>query len=203
MNTLKQLSISFIILSLALVLIPGSGNYSFFEDSGNLSASLFNQDVYISVDRVARYMLAEDSTVQLIDLRDPAEFNTLNIPGAMNIPLDQFFDLRPETFLYNDDIKYIYYSNGDIESAYALALSRGMGYKNCFAMKGGLNAWFETIMYSSFSGKSISPRENAIYETRTRAKRFFTEINSLPDSLRLQYAESRRQAERDLDGGCE
>ncbi len=203
MNTLKQLSISFIILSLALVLIPGSGNYSFFEDSGNLSASLFNQDVYISVDRVARYMLAEDSTVQLIDLRDPAEFNTLNIPGAMNIPLDQFFDLRPETFLYNDDIKYIYYSNGDIESAYALTLSRGMGYKNCFAMKGGLNAWFETIMYSSFSGKSISPRENAIYETRTRAKRFFTEINSLPDSLRLQYAESRRQAERDLDGGCE
>jgi hypothetical protein len=58
-------------------------------------------------------------------------------------------------------------------------------------------------MNSSFSGEIISPRENAIYETRFRARRFFTEINSLPDSMRLQYAESRRQAEKELDGGCE
>lgn len=203
MNILKQLSISFIILSLALIVLPGSGNYSFTEDPEKLVLSLYNQDSYISVDRVARHVVSEDSTVQLIDLRDPEEFNKLNIPGAMNIPLDLFFKMKPETFLYNDDISYIFYSNSDIESSYALTLARGLGYKNCFAMEGGLNAWFETIIYSSFSGETISPRENAIYETRSRAKRFFTEINSLPDSLRLQYAESRRQAERDLDGGCE
>ena len=70
-------------------------------------------------------------------------------------------------------------------------------------MKGGLNEWFDKVMYSKFSGDIISPRENALFETRLRARRFFTEINSLPDSLKLKYAESRKQAERELDGGCE
>lgn len=203
MSTLKALSISFIILALVLVAIPGSGNYSFIEDPEELALSLSEADTYIPVDRVARYVISEDSTVQLIDLRDSLEFMTLNIPGAMNVPLESFFKMKPETFLFNKDLKYIFYSNSDIKSSYALTLARGLGYSNCFVMEGGLNNWFETIMNSSFSGEIISPRENALFETRFRARRFFTEINSLPDSLRLQYAESRRQAEKELDGGCE
>lgn len=203
MGTLKALSISFILLALALVAIPGSGNYSFIENPDELMLSLSEPEAYMSVDRVARYIVIEDSTVQLIDLRDSLEFMELNIPGAMNIPLERFFKMKPETYLFNKDLKYIFYSNGDIKSSYALSLARGLGYSNCFAMEGGLNSWFETIMNSSFSGEIISARENAIYEARFRARRFFTEINSLPDSLRLEYAESRRQAEKELDGGCE
>ena len=203
MNTLKALSVSFIFLALVLVILPGSGYYSFTEEPEELVHSLSGPDAYITVDQVARFVINEDSTVQLIDLRDSLEFMTLNIPGAMNIPLDRFFIMKPETFLFNKDLKYIFYSNGDLKSSYALTLARGLGYSNCYAMRGGLNNWFETIMNSSFTGDIISPRENAKYENRLRARRFFTEINSLPDSLRLQYAESRRQAEKELDGGCE
>jgi rhodanese-related sulfurtransferase len=203
MNTLKALSASFIILALVLVLIPGSGYYSFVEEPEELAHDLSEPDAYLPVDRVARFVVSEDSTVQLIDLRDSLEFMRLNIPGAMNIPLERFFKMKPETFLFNKDVKYIFYSNGDIKSSYALSLARGLGYSNCFAVEGGLNSWFEIIMNSSFTGDIIGPRENAKYENRLRARRFFTEINSLPDSLKLQYAESRRQAEKNLDGGCE
>ncbi len=202
MNTLKALSLSFIILSLVLLLIPGSGSYSFVEDPDQLALSLSEPDAYMSVDQVARFMINEDSTVQLIDLRDSLEFMNLNIPGAMNIPADLFFKKKPETFLFNNDLKYVFYSNSDIKSSYALTLARGLGYSNCYAMRGGLNSWFETIMNSSFTGETISPRQNAIFEIRFKARRFFTEINSLPDSLRMQYAESRRQTEKELDGGC-
>ena len=38
-------------------------------------------------------------------------------------------------------------------------------------MKGGLNEWFNTVMNSSFTGERISARENALFETRTRAKK--------------------------------
>ncbi|MDX2415649.1 MAG: rhodanese-like domain-containing protein [Bacteroidales bacterium] len=203
MNTLKQLSISLILLAFVLLILPGSGKYSFTEKPADLTLSLFSEEIYISVDQVARYVVSEDSSIQLIDLRDIEEYQELNIPGAMNIPLWEFFERRPETFLFNKSIKYIFYSNSNTKSAYALSLALGLGYKNCYIMEGGLNRWFETIMYSSFTGKSISPRENALFENRSKAKRFFTEINSLPDSLKLLYAESRRQAEQSLDGGCE
>lgn len=203
MNTLKQLSLSLILLAFVLLILPGSGKYSFTKKPDDLTSLLFTEDIYISVDQVAKYVVSEDSSIQLIDLRDIEEYRELNIPGAMNIPLSEFFERRPETFLFNKSIKYIFYSNSNTKSAYALSLALGLGYENCYIMEGGLNRWFETIMYSSFSGKSISPRENALFENRSKAKRFFTDINSLPDSLKLLYAESRRQAEQSLDGGCE
>jgi hypothetical protein len=70
-------------------------------------------------------------------------------------------------------------------------------------MKGGLNEWFNVVMNSKFTGDKISARENALYETRTRAKKMFTEMNSLPDSLKLKFIMSKHLAAKKLDGGCE
>ena len=103
----------------------------------------------------------------------------------------------------NENIKNIFYSNGDYDSNYALVLAQGMNYKNVFVMKGGLNEWFNTVMNSNFTGNKISARENALFETRLRAKNMFTEINSLPDSLKLKFFDSKHIAAKKLDGGCE
>lgn len=203
MQERKNISVLLVALGLLLVSLPGSGPYSFTVYPSTLVSSVMDEDPFFSVDQVARFVIVEDSTVQLIDLRSRSEFNSFNIPGAINIPFDEFFKMRPETWLYNKAVRYVFYSNNNTNSSYALVLARGLGYNNCYVMKGGLNEWFEKVMYSKFSRDRISPRENALFETRSRARRFFTEINSLPDSLKLKYAESRRQAERKLDGGCE
>jgi hypothetical protein len=70
-------------------------------------------------------------------------------------------------------------------------------------MKGGLNEWYRVVMNSEFSGDKITARENAIFETRTRARRLFTEMNSMPDSLKAKYRESKEIERKKLDGGCE
>ena len=70
-------------------------------------------------------------------------------------------------------------------------------------MKGGLNEWFTTVMNSNFTGDRISARENALFETRTNARKLFTEINSLPDSLKMKFIEAKHIAVKKLDGGCE
>ena len=203
MHVREKISVLLVAIGLLLFFLPGAGPYSFTVDPSTLVSSVMDEDPFFSVDQVARFVIFEDSTVQLIDLRSRSEFNSFNIPGAINIPFDEFFKMKPETWLYNKSVSYVFYSNDDTYSSYALVLSRGLGYENCFVMKGGLNEWYENVMNSKFSGDKISPRENALFETRSRARRFFTEINSLPDSLKLKYAESRRQAERALDGGCE
>ena len=127
----------------------------------------------------------------------------MNIPGSINVPYNELLNNDPGSFLNNGSIKNVFYSNGDFNSNYALAIAKGLNYKNIYVMKGGLNEWFNTVMNSSFTGERISARENALFETRTRARNMFSEINSLPDSLKLKFFEAKHIAAKKLDGGCE
>ena len=198
----KQLSIVLILVSFTLLILPGTGGYSFKADPEELLQQTMNPDIFVSVDRVATLMNNEDEHLQLIDLRSVQEYKQFNIPGSINVPFERFFELHPETWLYNPDALYVFYSNDDLNASYAMVLAKGLGYENCFVMQGGMNEWFAKVMNSTFRGNSITPRENAIFENRKKARQFFTEINSLPDSLKQEYVEAKQQAERKLDGGC-
>ncbi len=127
----------------------------------------------------------------------------MNIPGSVNVPYSDFLKSDPGLILNDKNMKYVFYSNGDLNAGYALAIARGMKYNNTFIMKGGLNDWFETVMNSSFSGEVISARENALFEARTKSKRLFNDFNSLPDSLKMKYMQARLGEAKKLDGGCE
>jgi rhodanese-related sulfurtransferase len=203
MNTREKFSAGLLCLGFILALLPLSANRSFIVRPQKLLSEILDKKTYFTVDQVARFVVSEDTTVQIIDLRSPEEFMSLNIPGSINVPYDKLLDNNPGSFLNNENIKTIFYSNGDIDSNYALVLASGLNYKNIYVLKGGLNEWFNTVMNSNFTGERISARENALFETRTRARKMFTEINSLPDSLKLKFIEAKHIAIKKLDGGCE
>ena len=203
MNIREKFSVVLICLGFTLALLPLSGSRSFIVKPKMLLAETLDQKSYFTVDQVARFIVTEDSSVRIIDLRSPEEFKSFNIPGSINVPYKEFLNNDPAGFINNENIKNIFYSNGDYDSNYALVLAQGMNYKNVFVMKGGLNEWFNTVMNSNFTGNKISARENALFETRLRAKNMFTEINSLPDSLKLKFFDSKHIAAKKLDGGCE
>jgi rhodanese-related sulfurtransferase len=203
MNTREKYSAGLLCLGLILALLPLSSNISFTVKPEKLLTGIIDEKTYLTVDQVARFVVSEDSTIQLIDLRKPEEFRSVNIPGSINIPYADLTKSDPGSFLSDRNIKYIFYSNGDFESNYALVIARGVNIANTFVMKGGLNEWFGTVMNSSFSGERISVRENALYENRIRARRLFTEMNSMPDSLKRRFLEAKHLATKKLDGGCE
>lgn len=203
MNTRVKFSIVLICLGFILVLLPPSGNSSFILRPQNLLSEMLDSNTYYSADQVARFIVSEDSTVQIIDLRTPGEYETANIPGSINIPYDKFISMNPGIILNNGKSRNIFYSNGDFDSNYSLAIARGLNIKNTYVMKGGLNEWFNTVMNSSFTGERITVRENSIFETRTKAKRMFTEMNSLPDSLKMKFFQTKQLTAKKLDGGCE
>ena len=203
MNTREKFSVGLVCLGLILALLPLSGSRSFTVKPQKLLSEVLDNNICLTVDQVARFVVSEDSSVQIIDLRTPEEFRTVNIPGSINIPYTKLLDNDPGAFLNNGKARNIFYSNGDLESNYAIAIARGLNQKNTFVMKGGLNEWFNVVMNSKFTGEKISARENALYETRTRAKKMFTEMNSLPDSLKLKFIMSKHLAAKKLDGGCE
>jgi rhodanese-related sulfurtransferase len=203
MNIRAKFSVGLLCLGLILALLPNPGNSSFIVRPRNLLAELLDSNTYYSVDQVARFIVAQDSSVQVIDLRTPEEFRVINIPGSINIPYNTLIDRNPGSILNNGKTRNIFYSNGDFDSNYALTIARGLNLKNTYVMKGGLNEWFNTVMKSSFTGERITVRENSIFETRTKAKRLFTEMNSLPDSLKVKFFQTKQLTAKKLDGGCE
>jgi rhodanese-related sulfurtransferase len=203
MNTRVKFSVGLLGLGLILALLPLSGSRSFTVNPKKLLSEVLDNSTYFTVDQVAKFMVYEDSSVQIIDLRTPEEFRTLNIPGSINVPYSKLLDNDPGSFLNNGKARNIFYSNGDFDSNFAIAIERGLNFNNTYVMKGGLNEWFNTVMNSNFTGERISARENALFETRTRARKMFYEMNSMPDSLKMKFIQSKHIAAKKLDGGCE
>lgn len=203
MNPRQKISAILLSLGLILAFLPLNAHRSLTGKPAKLLSEVMDESTLITADQVARHVVSEDKTVQLIDLRSPEEYKNLNIPGSVNIPYKEFIGNDPERYLNKQNIKTIFYSNDELEAGYALTIARGLRYDNTFMMKGGLNEWFNLVMNSSFRGEKITARENALFETRFKARKLFTEINSLPDSLKIKYMEARHVAAKKLDGGCE
>jgi rhodanese-related sulfurtransferase len=75
---------------------------------------------------------------QLIDVREPHEYEAGHILGARNIPLSQLKmrikEIRP------DQPVYLYCQNG-IRSGRAAQVLRRKGYKDLYHLKGGFKTW--------------------------------------------------------------
>lgn len=203
MNPREKISAILLGLGLILALLPLTGNRSFTARPDKVLTDILDGDSYFSVDQVARFIVNEDTSVQLIDLRPEEEFTALNLPGSVNIPYSKFIGIAPGTLSESGSLRYILYSNGDIEANNAYVIAKGLKIKNVYVMEGGLNEWFSTVMNSRFTGERISARENSLYENRKKAGQIFTEMNSMPDSLKKRYFEARHMAAKKLDGGCE
>lgn len=203
MNTRIKISVLLAGVGIILAFLPYGGFKALRLKPSELIEKAAAEETYFSVDQVARFVNNEDSTVQLVDVRDPVEYRNCNIPGSVNIPLSDLLNPAWYALLNRKEIKTVFYGNGDLAANTAWTLATGIGFDNCFVMRGGLNEWFKTVMLTEFSGGQIPARENALFENRYRARKIFNEINSLPDSLKRQYFEARRLKEMQLDGGCE
>ena len=145
MNTREKFTIGLLSIGLILALLPLSANRSLTVKPHKLLTEVLDSRASYTVDQVAKFVITEDSTVQIIDLRSPEEFRSFNIPGSANIPYDELLNNNPGYYLNNQDIKTIFYSNGELDANYAFIITRGMNYKNTYVMKGGLNEWFNGI----------------------------------------------------------
>jgi len=203
MKIRKDISALLVLLSLILAFLPLTANRSFTVKPDFLLTGVLDEATSFTVDQVADFIVREDTGFLLIDLRSAEEYRKQAIPGAVNVPYSEFIRSDPEKWLGNRQIRTIFYSAGDLESDYALVYARGLGYENSYVLDGGLTEWITTVIKTKFTGERITARENALFETRRRAGELFTELNSLPDSLKMKYLESKKFSARKLDGGCE
>ena len=76
--------------------------------------------------------------VQVIDVREPAEFDAKHVLGARNIPISQFKvrfnEIRRDqkVYLYDDSLNY---------TSRSANILRKNGYKDIHILKGGFSNW--------------------------------------------------------------
>jgi rhodanese-related sulfurtransferase len=203
MNIRIKITVLLVSLAILLAFMPNPSSKTFKLKPDELLAKSASEEIYFSVDEVARFLNTEDSTIQLVDLRSEEEFRKCNIPGSVNIPFDDLLNPAWSGYFSQKNIRTVFYGNSDQNANVAWTIATGLGFQNCFVMKGGLNEWFKTVMLTRFEGEKITPRENALFENRYKARTIFTQINSLPDSLKTKYFDAKKLQQSKLDGGCE
>jgi sulfur-carrier protein adenylyltransferase/sulfurtransferase len=89
-------------------------------------------------------LLDSDKPVYLVDVREPAEFEIVSIPGAWLIPKDEI--LRGDALAsLPQDRQIVMYCKTGVRSAETLAAVKRAGFADAVHVQGGVSAWVSQV----------------------------------------------------------
>ncbi len=198
-----KFSIVLVILGFIAMIMSLGGRNSGSVQPEDILMKLMSGEYRITADELALMIVEEDSTLQLVDLRNPLSYRRSSIPGAVNIPFPTLLVPGSEKWFKNKVVKTVFYASDELISTKAWMLAMQKGYQGLYLLKGGLKEWNNVVMESEFTGDKITARENALFEKRYMARRLFKQWNEMPDSLKAGFFAAKQMKEKELVGGCE
>lgn len=167
---------------------------------------------FLSTDEVTHRIIDEDPSLQLIDVRKPAEYAKFRLPGAINIPLDSLLNKNAdgsykwEPYLNQNVKTNVFYSNGTVYASQAWMLCRRMNFLNNYIMKGGLNKWYQDIMLVQYPANSVSSEALDLYHFRAGARQYFgggsTQQAAPPAAPEVKVPQGNATQKPPSGGGC-
>lgn len=165
------------------------------------------KDAYLlSVDDIAKAIINNDPSILLIDLRDAKEYAKFSLPNSVNIPLDSLLTDNWIGYLDQVGMKSILYSNGTSLSTDAWMLTRQLGYKNVYILRGGVNEWISNIIAPKEPETTESKEAIETYNFRLAAKQFFTGVkvenqqnSGSSTAIKVNTSKKKKKA---AEGGC-
>jgi molybdopterin/thiamine biosynthesis adenylyltransferase/rhodanese-related sulfurtransferase len=89
-------------------------------------------------------LLDSDKPIYLVDVREPAEFEIVSIPGATLIPKDEI--LRGDALAsLPQDKQIVMYCKTGVRSAETLAAVKNAGFHDAVHVQGGVTAWVNQV----------------------------------------------------------
>ena len=143
------------ILALASAAISGGAGMTPANPQATVEAMLSQTD-HVQPVELAQWILEKRTDYQLVDLRDPWEFDDYHIPTAVNIPLSQLFTTENLAKLERGK-KIVVYGLGAGHPAQTQLLLTMKGY-NALSLKEGITAWWDQVMTpQSLRGEAPQP----------------------------------------------
>jgi rhodanese-related sulfurtransferase len=156
-------------LGLIIAAVPENTTKPYKLTSNQLLEEIKSGTQFVQPDQVADMLINKDPYLKLIDVRSPEEYEKFHLPGAINLPLDDFLSDQWVDILDQDIYMNVLYSNGTTHANQAWMLVRQLGYANNYVMEGGLNFWVETIINPTAPASTSPSDEFAKYDFRKGA----------------------------------
>jgi len=166
MKPLHYLTMVLLILAIIIAFVPQNTTRPYKLTAAQLLEEIRTGTQFISPDEVADKIINKDPSIQMIDVRNPREFDQFSLRGAVNIPLQDILSEDYIDILNQGSKMNILYSNGSTEANEAWLLTRQLGYQNNYVLQGGLNYWMETVLNPIKPGNLSSNDEIARYDFR-------------------------------------
>ncbi len=158
---------------------------------------------YIAIDQVAKMIISNDPSLEIIDVRSPEEFEQFSLPRAINVPLDSLANKNNLLYFGIPGIKVVFVSNDDIKSDQSWVLTKRLGFKSTYVMKGGLNGWMETIIDPQEPAEDAPSTAFETYSFRKGAQIYFTGAKAeTAETPKMKVEVKRRKKTTVVAGGC-
>jgi rhodanese-related sulfurtransferase len=110
--------------------------------SANRSGAANSVDYEITPEEV-KAKLDEQQSFTLLDVREPWEFETANIPGAKLMPMGEVPSRAHQELDPDDEIVVVCHHG--VRSMNVTVWLRQQGFENAQSMRGGIDAWSRVI----------------------------------------------------------
>lgn len=137
---------------------------------------------FVTIDEVAERIITKDPSLLLVDVRLSWDYDAYSLPNALNIPLSDIPFVANEGGLTHPHKDLVFYSNGNLTAEQARGIALQNGIKNTYVLKGGLNAWFSSIILAKPPSETASQQEYEQYIFRKSVAAYFG--MPLPDAAK-------------------
>ena len=159
---------------------------------------------YVSTDEVAKMIIQNDPSIELIDVRTAKEHAEFSLPNAINIPLDSIVTTSSLEYFGIPGINVIFFSNDAIQADQAWVITKRLGFDATYVMKGGLNRWIETIIQPKEPAAEEARTAFELYQFRKGAQLYFTgaKVETTTNAKKNKVVIKRRKKTVTASGGC-
>ena len=158
-------------------------------DVAQLARQVEGEQDHVTALELAEWIKARRPDVRILDLRPPAQYDSLHIPGAERVPLDSLaaVHLRGRETV-------VLYSEAGAHAAQGWVFLRALGHSNVFFLRGGIYEWIDQVLSPTLA-VDATPAERVRYARASALSRYFggTPVAGVP---RVEQAKSVVQLRR-------
>jgi rhodanese-related sulfurtransferase len=168
-KTIAALALLFIAVVLAVAGTMSHGIGAGPVDSAAIIQGIIDEKDHVTPVELAHWIIEKRKDYQLIDLRQPWQFDDYHIPTAVNVPLGQFFQEANLKQLERSK-KIVVYGLGAGHAAETQLLLQMKGY-NAYSVREGISAWWDQVLTpTSLRTESADP---AGYQQAKQLREYF------------------------------
>lgn len=158
---------------------------------------------YVTTDQVAKMIIGNDPTLELVDVRSAEAYGKFSLPNAINVPLDSLLNPSSQGYFGIPGMRVVLFSDDDIMSDQAWVLLRRLGFNKNYVMKGGLNLWMNTIINPVMPPETASENAMEQYQFRKGAQMYFTGAKpEVSAAKKVNVVFKRKKKAKVAAGGC-